>query len=83
MGMPDGDKSYTLFRAYVSAYLNIQIGNEYACIADTMTSAYNWLNTYEPGSKVKGSSEAWKMGEPLYLILDNYNNGFLCAPHRD
>ncbi len=82
IGMPDGDKSYTLFRAYVSAYLNGLIGNDTSCVASTMTAAYNWLNTYEPGSKVKASSAAWKIGEPLYLKLDAYNNGLLCAPHR-
>ncbi len=81
--MPDGDKSYTLFRAYVSAYLNVPIGNDSSCIAGTLASAYDWLNVYEPGSKVKASSAAWKVGEPLYLKLDAYNNGLLCAPHRD
>ncbi len=81
--MPDGDKSYTLFRAYVSAYLNVLIGNDSSCIAGTLASAYDWLNVYEPGSKVKASSAAWKVGEPLYLKLDAYNNGLLCAPHRD
>jgi len=83
ISMPDGDKSYTLFRAYVSAYLNVQIGNDSSCVASTLVSAYDWLNIYEPGSKVKASSDAWKLGEPLYLLLDNYNNGLLCAPHRD
>jgi hypothetical protein len=83
ISMPDGDKSYTLFRAYVSAYLNGLIGNDTSCVASTMTAAYNWLNTYEPGSKVKASSAAWKIGEPLYLKLDAYNNGLLCAPHRN
>jgi hypothetical protein len=83
ISMPDGDKSYTLFRAYVAAYLNVQIGNDPSCIAGTLSAAYNWLNTYEPGSGVKASSDAWMMGEPLYYILDQYNNGYLCAPHRD
>jgi hypothetical protein len=83
MGMPDGDKTFTMFRAYVAAYLNVQIGNDSSCIASTLTAAYNWLNTYEVGTNVKASSDAWKMGEPLYLTLDAYNNGFLCAPPRD
>jgi hypothetical protein len=52
-------------------------------VADTLAAASNWLDTYEPGSKVKASSAAWKMGEPLYLTLDAYNNGVLCAPHRN
>jgi hypothetical protein len=83
MGMPDGDKSYTMFRGYVAAYLNGLIGNDTSCIATELTSAYNWLNTYEPGSKVKASSNAWKIGSPIYTKLDNYNNGLLCAPHRN
>jgi hypothetical protein len=81
--MPDGDKSYTLFRAYVAAYLNVKMGNDSSCIAGTLQAAYDWLNTYEPGSGVKASSAAWKMGEPLYYKLDQYNNGMLCAPPRD
>ena len=33
--------------------------------------------------RVKANSDAWDVGEPLYLMLDDYNNGYLCAPHRD
>lgn len=83
MSMPDGDKTFTLFRAYVAAYLNAQIGNETGCVDGTIASAYAWLDQYEVGTKVKASSSAWKIGEPLYLTLDTYNNGYLCAPHRD
>jgi hypothetical protein len=83
MGKSDGDKTYTMFRAYVSAYLNVLIGNESSCIDDTLADAYNWLDKHEPGSGVTGSSKAWKVGEPLYLTLDAYNNGLLCAPHRN
>ena len=35
------------------------------------------------GSNVSGSSTAWQTGGPLHTTLDNYNNGQLCAPHRD
>ena len=42
------------------------------------------MGTYGPvGSKVAASSYAWKVGEPLHRLMDNYNNGMLCAPHRD
>jgi hypothetical protein len=34
------------------------------------------------GSNVAGSSPAWTAGEPLHITMDNYNNGLLCAPHR-
>ena len=29
------------------------------------------------------TASQWKVGEPLHRQLDNYNNGMLCAPHRD
>ena len=48
----------------------------------TIAAADAWWATYH-GSLVVGSSAAWKAGEPLYLMLDAYNNGQLCAPHRD
>ncbi len=80
----DGDKTLTMFRSLVCAKLNVFMGNEYSCVADTIVAADQWMATYGPvGSGVKAKSEAWKMGEPLYLTLDAYNNGKLCAPHRD
>ena len=70
--------------ALVAAKLNILIGNPYSCVSDTVLEADAWMATYGPvGSGVRANSDAWKIGEPLYLILDDYNNGLLCAPHRD
>lgn len=83
MLLPDGDKTLTLFRALVSAELNVLIGNADTCVDGTMAAAHTWLATYPPLSGVVGKSAAWKAGEPLYLTLDAYNNGLLCAPHRD
>jgi hypothetical protein len=80
----DGDKTVTLFRALVSAKLNGLIGNDSSCVASIISAADAWFAVYGPvGSKVKADSQAWKIGEPLYLMLDMYNNGGLCAPHRD
>jgi hypothetical protein len=31
---------------------------------------------------VAGGSAAWAIGEPLHIQMDDYNNGRLCAPHR-
>jgi len=89
MGMPDGDKTYTMFRALVCAKLNVWIGNDDSCIVDTIAQADMWMaaNGSLPNGeikKVKANSDAWQNGgEDLYLILDDYNNGLLCAPHRD
>jgi hypothetical protein len=59
------------------------VGNKSSCISATITAADAWMKTYTLGSGVNGSSDAWKKGEPYYWALDNYNNGLLCAPHRD
>jgi hypothetical protein len=84
MGQPDGDKTITMFRSLVSTKLNLAIGTDSSCIASTVASADAWMTTYGPlGSRVKASSYAWRVGEPLYRTLDNYNNGMLCAPSRD
>ncbi|KYF78255.1 hypothetical protein BE18_02180, partial [Sorangium cellulosum] len=44
-----------------------------------------WLKKYRLGSNVKdrGCNSPWESGEPLADKLDAYNNGRLCAPHRD
>jgi hypothetical protein len=78
-----GDKSYTLFSALLAAKLNACAGNCTWCIEGTLCAANEWSGEYPPGSGVTGSSCAWKEGEPLYLCLDAYNNGYLCAPSAD
>jgi hypothetical protein len=80
-----GDKTYTIFRALVSAKLNVLIGNDDSCIADTISEADVWMETYGPvGSGIRANSDAWKYGEPLYEEMDDYNNGkLLCAFSRD
>jgi hypothetical protein len=78
-----GDKSIDLAKQLIAAKLNVIIDNDSSCIASTITSADNWLRQYPVGSNVGGSSTAWQTGGPLHTMLDNYNNGNLCAPHRD
>ena len=77
------DKTTTMFSSLVSAMLNVMVGNNSSCVSSTITAADNWLKTYPLGSKVAASSYAWKIGEPYHRLMDNYNNGMLCAPHRD
>lgn len=83
MGLPDGDKTLTMFRALVSAMLNVLVGNESSCISATISAADAWMAQYGPvGSGVRARTAAWVVGEPLYRELDAYNNGDRCAPHR-
>jgi hypothetical protein len=81
------DKRITMFRSLVAATLNVLIGNDSSCIADTITAAEAWMAAYGPMDPeiglIRASSDAWKVGEPLYSMLDSYNNGFLCALARD
>ncbi len=80
----NNDKTYTMFAALVAAKLNVLMGNPYGCVADTIDDADAWMALYGPvGIGVTADSDAWKEGEPLYEVLDDYNNGLLCAPARD
>lgn len=81
------DKRTTMFSSLVPAMLNVLIGNDNTCVASTIDAANAWIANYLPMNdvtkKVAASSYAWKVGEPLHRLMDNYNNGGLCAPHRD
>jgi hypothetical protein len=78
-----GDKTMNMFAQLVSAKLNVYIGNDDSCIADTIADADAWMADHPVGSGVQANSEAWDVGGPLHTMLDQYNNGLLCAPHRD
>jgi len=78
------DKTTTMFSSLVSAKLNVLVGNDKSCVESTIVAADAWMKTYGPvGKGVSAASLAWKLGEPLHRLMDNYNNGMLCAPHRD
>jgi len=88
LGRVGKDKTTTMFSSLVSAKLNVIIGNDSSCVASTITAADLWmtkpLTGYGPvGSNVAASSYAWSVGEPLHQQMDAYNNGLLCAPHRN
>jgi hypothetical protein len=81
---PGKDRTITLFSSLVPAKLNVLIGNDGSCVASTIAAADAWMSEHGPvGSGVHAASLAWKLGEPLHRQLDNYNNGMLCAPHRE
>ena len=87
MNQPDNkDKTITMFAALVAATLNVAIGNESGCVDDTIVAANEWMSVYGPvgsGVKAGGKTSPWRVGEPLSMTLDEYNNGFLCAESRD
>ncbi|HEV8394146.1 MAG TPA: hypothetical protein VGQ37_07720 [Vicinamibacterales bacterium] len=91
-----GDKTYTIFASLVSAMLNVYgDANNPVCIANEITDAHHWFSLYGGtvgvGSGVKAKSDAWvggptnpfKAAELIHTKMDDYNNGLLCAPHRN
>jgi hypothetical protein len=51
----------------------------------TIAAADAWMANHHVGTNVLASSAAWQAGEhgdSLSQTLDAYNNGQLCAPHR-
>jgi hypothetical protein len=83
-----GDKTYTLFPALVAAKLNVLVIGDIECCVGCVLGAISkgdqWMKNHPPGSGVEASSYAWpERGECVYLILDDYNRGELCAPSRD
>jgi uncharacterized repeat protein (TIGR01451 family) len=80
---PKGDMSWNMARALVAAWLNVSAGNDPSCIAETIGMATTWLIANPLGSGVSGGDAAWRDGAELAELLDQYNNGLLCAEHRD
>jgi hypothetical protein len=81
---PARDKTYSLAQHLIAAKLNVLIGNDSSCIADTIANADAFLAAYPIGSGLKANSAAWQtIGEALLTQLAAYNEGLLCAPSRD
>ena len=84
LGKVGKDKTTTMFSSLVPAMLNVMIGNRSDCITSTIALANTWMETYGPvGSGIAASNPAWSAdGEILHRLMDSYNNGQMCAPHR-
>jgi len=78
-----GDKTYDLFAQLVAAKLNGYNGAETSCVDGAIAAADAWLSVNTLGSGVRAKSAAWSEISTVFSTLDSYNNGLLCAPHRD
>jgi hypothetical protein len=83
LGKVGKDKSITMFSSLVPAMLNVMVGNDDSCVSSTIAAANLWMAAHPAGSGVAGGSVAWAEGELLHIQMDSYNNGLLCAPHRN
>lgn len=78
-----GDVTIIMARAVISAELNGLVGNDLSCVEAVLDDGQAWLAANPIGSKVKAKSTAWTGGSVIATELDDYNNGLLCAPHRN
>jgi hypothetical protein len=83
MGKVSKDKTITIFSSLLAAKLNVGIGNDDSCIAAAIAKADEWMSFHPVGSGVPASSAAWTEIASTHEDLDDYNNGRLCAPHRN
>jgi hypothetical protein len=82
LGKTGKDKTVTMFQSLLSAMLSVGIGNDGSCISSAIAQGNAWLMSNPLGSNVAGGSAAWAVGDPIHITLDAYDNGLLCAPHR-
>ncbi len=75
-----GDKTISMAKQLIAAKLNVAFGNDDSCIAATMAASDLWLIDH---GGVGSGQRRWEDGDLLHDDLDAYNNGQLCAPHRD
>jgi hypothetical protein len=85
LGTPvNGDATITLFQQLVPAELNALGSNTAGCITTVIQAADAWMKQYGPvGSGVATSSSTGQVAVSLASQLDDYNNGRLCAQHRN
>jgi hypothetical protein len=75
-----GDKSLSMAKQLIATKLNLAAGTEASCITDVVDAADDWLTNH---GGVGSGERQWDGGDLLHDDLDAYNNGLLCAPHRD
>jgi uncharacterized repeat protein (TIGR01451 family) len=80
---PKGDMTWNLGRPLVAAWLNVSAGNDSSCVAATIDLATDWLLAHPLGSGVGGGDSSWQLAAAWAALLDDYNNGRLCAESRD
>ncbi|UCH84436.1 MAG: hypothetical protein JSW50_01735 [Candidatus Latescibacterota bacterium] len=78
-----GDHSVILCRALVAAKLNVANGCDGACVAPDIVAADAWFAQFTKSSITVPVVPLSTRGGSLADVLDDYNNGLLCAPAGD
>lgn len=77
-----GDASIQLGKQLVAAKLNVASGNYSFCVDDAIAEADALLADTPVGTLSKKDKDTKNAMNAIKDILDDYNNGRLCAPHR-
>ena len=78
------DMTYQLAAHLIAAKLNINCNKSNpSCVANAIVAADNFLCAHPIGSGVRANSPEWQGIAMTFNTLVNYNEGRLCAPHRD
>lgn len=77
-----GDASIMLGKQLVAAKLNVASGNYSFCIQDAIAEADALLTETPVGTLDKKDKDTKNAMNAVKDVLDAYNNGRLCAPHR-
>lgn len=77
---PRGDHSVTLCRQLIAAKLNLAKGCDGSCVASDIAAADAWFTEFNRASAQVEVVPMSSRGRPLADVLDDYNNGLLCAP---
>lgn len=75
-----GDHSVNLCRALIAAKLNIIDGCDGECVAIEIAIADVWFAQRAMAGTAVQVVPLSERGRPLADVLDDYNNGLLCAP---
>jgi hypothetical protein len=77
-----GDHSVILRRALIAAKLNVADGCDGGCVAIEISAADVWFGQFMKATTPENVVPVSDRGRPLADVLDDYNNGLLCAPAK-
>jgi hypothetical protein len=84
MGKVSKHKSVTIFSSLLSAILNVGIGNDSSCISGSISALRRGCTIIRSRDRQwPPQAPYWQGIEGVHKALDDYNNGRLCAPHRN
>jgi len=78
------DMTVQLAAHLIAAKLNTGcLGTNPSCVSDAIAAADQFLCANPVNSGLQAKTKAWQNFSATFQTLADYNEGLLCAPHRD